>query len=268
MKNHIILFCILTSCAPNDNNPSNELKGESITNKKIIDKDCFDRVFVSEEKANPDTITLQKEYEKVFDANGRFWGVRKTFEKSNSYIENPEIIIDNKSSLKTKLIYYQAKSKHGIDYKIKKYGLKNMNSWSYNSLPTSNELVFKNGEGREQIIMIRNDSIIKLNNTDCFNKNPQSIGYRSFQFQSWKDTVSQFKSSIGTLTIKKMDNICGDTELTKVEIKTSEGGEIIFNQTRNLFIAEFDADKDNLKEVYLISHQSCLGRIEIIKIHK
>ena len=92
MKNYIILFCILTSCMTNDENPSIELKEDSITSKKIIVKDCFDRVFVSEEKPNPDTINLQKEFEynsadgikvgyaeKVFDAKGRFWGIRKTF---------------------------------------------------------------------------------------------------------------------------------------------------------------------------------------------
>ena len=264
----------------NDENPSIELKEDSITSKKIIVKDCFDRVFVSEEKPNPDTINLQKEFEynsadgikvgyaeKVFDAKGRFWGIRKTFEKSNSYIENPEIVIDNTSRLKTKLIYYQAKIKRGVDYKIGQYRLENMNSWSYNSLPISNELVFKNGEGEKQIIMIRNDSIIKLKNTDCVNNNPESIYYRSFHFPN-RDSIFQFKSALGTLTMKKMDNICADTDLTKVEIKTSESGEIIFNQTRNLFIAEFDADKDKRKEVYLISHQSCAGRIEIIKIYK
>lgn len=264
----------------NDKNPSIKLEEDSITNKKIIIKDCFDRVFVSDEKANPDTINIQKEFEydsadgiklgyaeKVFDAKGRFWGIRKTFEKSNSYIENPEIVIDNTSRLKTKVIYYQTESKHGIDYKIGGYRLKNMNSWSYNTLPISNELVFRNGEGEKQIIMIRNDSIIKLKNTDCFNKNPKSISYRSFRFRSM-DSISQFKSDLGTLTMKKINNICADTDLTKVEIKTSEGGEIIFNQTRNIFIAEFDADKDKRKEVYLISYQSCAGRIEIIKIYK
>jgi hypothetical protein len=267
MKNCIILFCFLTSCITDDKNPSIELKEDSITQKNIIIKNCFDRVLVSEEKVNPDTITLQKEFEKVFDANGRFWGIRKTFEKSNSHIENPEIVIDNTSRLKTKLIYYQAEIKRGVDYKIGQYRLENMNSWSYNSLPISNELVFKNGEGEKQIIMIRNDSIIKLKNTDCVNNNPESIYYRSFHFPN-RDSISQFKSDLGTLTMKKMDNICADTDLTKVEIKTTESGEIIFNQTRNLFIAEFDADKDERKEVYLISHQSCSGRIEIIKIYE
>tara|TARA_B100001094_G_scaffold318503_1_gene362177 strand:- start:162 stop:509 length:348 start_codon:yes stop_codon:yes gene_type:complete len=115
--------------------------------------------------------------------------------------------------------------------------------------------------------MIRNDSIIKLKNTDCVNNNPESIYYRSFHFPN-RDSIFQFKCALGTLTMKKMDNICADTDLTKVEIKTSESGEIIFNQTRNLFIAEFDADKDKRKEVYLISHQSCAGRIEIIKIYE
>tara|TARA_B110000091_G_scaffold46274_1_gene50627 strand:- start:18288 stop:19031 length:744 start_codon:yes stop_codon:yes gene_type:complete len=247
MKNCIILFCFLTSCITDDKNPSIELKEDSITQKNIIIKNCFDRVFLSEKKANLDTLTLQNEF-KSSSAN----------EIKVSYPENAEIVINNSSRLKTKLIYYQSKSNWDVE---------NMNSWSYNSLPISNELIFKNGEGRKQIIMIRNDSIIKLKNTDCFSENPNSIYYRSFHFPG-RDSIAQFKSVVGTLTIKKMENICADTDFTKIEIKASDGGEIIFNQTRNLFIAEFDADKDERKEVYLISHQSCSGRIEIIKIYK
>lgn len=237
---------------------------------------CIDYVFESELKPNPDSIPTEKEYtyessigkgvayeKRIFDDKNRFWGIKRFYSTEGAYYTDPYIVIDNFSSLKTKVIYYQDNNFKSSGQYNRSHSNK-LDSWSFEAV-NSDKLIFKTYHA--QYIQIRNDSVLKINKSCIATDKPNNNTYNHIKLTNGDDKDTMI-CEIGSVYLSTYDNLCTDTDIKKVKIITQNKEKIIIHNTRNLFIAEHDADGDKIKEIYIISHHSCSGRVEIIKIYE
>ena len=102
----------------------------------------------------------------------------------------------------------------------------------------------------------------------AFGKNMRTRKKEDGTFEiSYPEKDFTYRTSVGKLVVHTKRLQCMDTGNNPITI-SHKNKKLEFNALHNIYICEYDSDKDGKKELYIVSYQSCEAHFKIYRIKR
>ena len=251
----LLFFAILsltcTKQQDSDSNQNNEVK----TNKNLINQTNAFGQRIGFWKKTDDGVGDYLKY----DSLGRFEGsVYYSPDKGTFHFAHPNLIIDNTTSLQVNRLF-----SHYVEGMLAGVYVCNTASKSLfiqirSDISETDSLFF--------IHVNENGKFLSLKNKpgSCFKAlEPIITQKENKEFDLYR--FGYFETLLGNFEIEIPETLCADTKLSRLTLRTNDGT-LNMGFGGNIQMAEYDIDKDGIKELYVFNFFSCKSFLEIYQV--